>query len=207
MGVDWLALITLALYAAYTQLRGFNLLLERQYAKAWVANLGAFFCCGLFSLGAVFNPVGMPQDTDPLQSYRKRDHILCAGQRWWPLCGLQWAYRVLQASKHRAGPFMDECLVLYMDREGIERAQTPAPEHYQIHAVEIQPRSSSTKLYCPAPTSNLSHKCSYRVPPAPPSPTKTIEYSLRNPVLRKAAPLSSVPSQGDATGRPYRQIN
>ncbi|KAJ8078525.1 hypothetical protein PM082_012808 [Marasmius tenuissimus] len=182
MAVDWLALITLALYAAYTQLRGFNLLLERQYAKAWVTNLWTFLCCGLFSLG---NAVAFSVRTD--------GGGLCAD-----FGGITKSCKLASAVLVLSWLTVLFCIVgalaRYMDWEGFERAQAPTPEHYQVQTVEVQPRSSSTRHSSPkglTPATTLSLKSSYRVPPAPPSPTRTIEYCPREPATRKATPASS----------------
>ncbi|KAJ8074698.1 hypothetical protein PM082_022276 [Marasmius tenuissimus] len=184
MAVNWLALITLALYtAAYMQLRNFNLLLERQYAKAWVAELLAFLCCGLFSLG---NAVAF--------SVRTNGGGLCADFSG-IIKSCKLANFVLFLSWLTVSFCIIGALARYMDWEGFEQAQAPSLEHYRVYAVEVQPRSSSKRCApngTPAPTSTtLTHKISYRVPPAPPSPTRVIEYHLRESTTRKTTPASS----------------
>ncbi|KAL0566155.1 hypothetical protein V5O48_015861 [Marasmius crinis-equi] len=190
MAVDWLALITLALYAAYTQLYNFNLLLERQYAKAWLANLWAFFCCGFFSLGnaVVFTvrTVDSPGLCADFSGITKS-------------CGL--ANSVLVLSWLAVLFCVVGALARYMDWDGFERAQAPSPEHYHVQTVEVQPPQSLAGEFpsqgLKVPISKLSHKGSYRVPPAPPSPTRTIEYCLRQPAPRQPTPTSSASSRED----------
>ncbi|ESK85886.1 hypothetical protein Moror_2309 [Moniliophthora roreri MCA 2997] len=168
------AALSLVMYLLYC-IRNFNVRPERQYAKVRAGDLWIFTCCGTWSLATAI-----------ILTARIHDGGLCRDfSAITKTCGL--SKFVLALSWLAVSCCMIGATFGMVDWTGYDEARIPTVQTLQV-----------------PPQAPLSHKRSYRVPEAPPSPTRTIRYKPSagqvTPTTTSSRPMMTLTSAGHTGG-------
>ncbi|KAK7043700.1 hypothetical protein VNI00_008311 [Paramarasmius palmivorus] len=153
ISMELFAVLSLLLYLIYS-LRNFNLRLERHYAKVWAGDFWVFVCCGTWSLATAI-----------ILTVRTHNGGLCRDfSAVTKSCGF--SHFVLALSWLAVPCAVTGAIARMLDWEGYDEARPPTPENPPVQTLQVPSDA------------HLAHKRSYRVPAAPPSPTRTVRYKI-----------------------------